>query len=223
METMSGKISFSLVGKKTARNASSSDTTNVSSSSLGDVSNSTKRARTAAAPATRTAGHETVADPREFRAPHRTTFSGRSQAALSGDDGKNDDDDAKDADADDADELSDAETRSNWARMHKEKGDKLAEDGELEAALAQWQQALFFGPYFYLHSLAAGCVHSRVHRLHPTFLAPVLDPENAVLHEQRSQVFLELDNPFQAIKAAEAAVAGNPSWAVVCTNSEHAK
>ncbi|KAF8014522.1 hypothetical protein BT93_H0363 [Corymbia citriodora subsp. variegata] len=72
------------------------------------------------------------------------------------------------------------------ARSFQSQGDKLAEEGKYREALGRWETAL------------------------------TLVPENAVLHEQKAQVLLEIGDAWGALKAAIRATELNPSWAEVC-------
>ncbi|WCJ43478.1 Tetratricopeptide repeat (TPR)-like superfamily protein [Euphorbia peplus] len=62
-------------------------------------------------------------------------------------------------------------------------GDKLAEDGKYREALGKWEAALN------------------------------LMPNNAVLHEQKAQVLLEIGDAWKALRAATRATELEPSWA----------
>lgn len=62
-------------------------------------------------------------------------------------------------------------------------GTKLAEDGKYREALGKWEAAL------------------------------MLRPENAVLHEQKAQVLLEVGDAWNAVKTATRATELEPSWA----------
>ncbi|XVE55253.1 hypothetical protein DITRI_Ditri03aG0144500 [Diplodiscus trichospermus] len=62
-------------------------------------------------------------------------------------------------------------------------GNKLAEDGKYREALGKWEMSLN------------------------------LMPENAVLHEQKSQLLLEIGDAWSALKAASRATELEPSWA----------
>ncbi|KAJ4884651.1 Tetratricopeptide repeat (TPR)-like superfamily protein [Raphanus sativus] len=69
----------------------------------------------------------------------------------------------------------------------RSQGDKLAEEGRYEEALGKWEAALN------------------------------IVPENAVVHEQKAQVFLELGDPWKALKSASRATEIDPSWAEAWT------
>ncbi|GLT84920.1 hypothetical protein SLE2022_031280 [Rubroshorea leprosula] len=69
------------------------------------------------------------------------------------------------------------------AQSFQTQGNKLAEDGKYREALAKWEAALN------------------------------LVPENAVLHEQKAQVLLEVGDAWNALKAATRATELEPSWA----------
>ncbi|KAF4352814.1 hypothetical protein CsatB_000870 [Cannabis sativa] len=58
------------------------------------------------------------------------------------------------------------------AQSFQAQGNKLAEDGEYREALGKWETAL------------------------------LLNPQNAVLHEQKAQILLELGDAWSALKAA---------------------
>ncbi|CAM8939278.1 hypothetical protein QQ045_013894 [Rhodiola kirilowii] len=62
-------------------------------------------------------------------------------------------------------------------------GNKLAEAGNYSEALAKWEAALNF------------------------------TPENAILHEQKAQILLEIGDAWKALKAATCATELEPSWA----------
>ncbi|KAJ0256555.1 TPR_REGION domain-containing protein [Hirschfeldia incana] len=69
------------------------------------------------------------------------------------------------------------------AESFRSQGDKLAEEGRYEEALGKWEAALN------------------------------IVPENAVVHEQKAQVFLEIGDPWKALKSATRATEIDPSWA----------
>ncbi|XP_023551627.1 tetratricopeptide repeat protein 33 [Cucurbita pepo subsp. pepo] len=69
------------------------------------------------------------------------------------------------------------------AESFRDQGNTLAENGKLREALGKWETAL------------------------------TLMPENAVLHEQKSQVLLEIGEAWGALKAATRATDLDPSWA----------
>ncbi|KAG2252817.1 hypothetical protein Bca52824_082953 [Brassica carinata] len=73
------------------------------------------------------------------------------------------------------------------AESFRAQGDKLAEEGRYEEALGKWEAALN------------------------------IVPENAVIHEQKAQVFLEIGDPWKALKAATRATEIDPSWAEAWT------
>ncbi|XP_006302725.2 tetratricopeptide repeat protein 33 [Capsella rubella] len=75
----------------------------------------------------------------------------------------------------------------NLAESFRAQGDKLAEEGKYQEALGKWEAALN------------------------------LVPEDAVLHEQKAQVLLELGDAWKAIKAATRASEIDPSWAEAWT------
>ncbi|VVA95576.1 unnamed protein product [Arabis nemorensis] len=75
----------------------------------------------------------------------------------------------------------------NLAESFRAQGDKLAEEGKYQEALGKWEAALN------------------------------LVPENAVLHEQKAQVLLELGDAWKALKAATRATEIDPSWAEAWT------
>ncbi|KAL8481942.1 hypothetical protein ACS0TY_028184 [Phlomoides rotata] len=76
-----------------------------------------------------------------------------------------------------------AEKSRNIAREFEAQGNKLAEEGKYREALGKWEAAI------------------------------TLMPEKAVLHEQKAQVLLELEEPWNALKAATRATELEPSWA----------
>ncbi|KAL8485404.1 hypothetical protein ACS0TY_027635 [Phlomoides rotata] len=78
-----------------------------------------------------------------------------------------------------------AEKSRNIAREFEAQGNKLAEEGKYREALGKWEAAI------------------------------TLMPEKAVLHEQKAQVLLELEEPWNALKAATRATELEPSWAEV--------
>ncbi|XP_044510103.1 tetratricopeptide repeat protein 33 [Mangifera indica] len=69
------------------------------------------------------------------------------------------------------------------AQSFQSQGNKLAEDGKYREALGKWEAALN------------------------------MMPENAVLHEQKAQVLLEIGDAWNALKAATRATELEPSWA----------
>ncbi|XP_022141714.1 tetratricopeptide repeat protein 33 isoform X1 [Momordica charantia] len=69
------------------------------------------------------------------------------------------------------------------AESFQAQGDRLAEDGKFREALGKWENAL------------------------------TLMPGNAVLHEQKAQVLLEVGEAWGALKAASRATDLDPSWA----------
>ncbi|TXG53055.1 hypothetical protein EZV62_022224 [Acer yangbiense] len=69
------------------------------------------------------------------------------------------------------------------AQSFQAQGNKLAEDGKFREALGKWEAALN------------------------------LMPENAVLHEQKAQVLLEVGDAWNALKAAIRSTELEPSWA----------
>ncbi|CAE5964425.1 unnamed protein product [Arabidopsis arenosa] len=73
------------------------------------------------------------------------------------------------------------------AEAIRAQGDKLAEEGKYQEALGKWEAALN------------------------------LVPEDAVLHEQKAQVLLELGDAWKALKAATRATEIDPSWAEAWT------
>lgn len=73
------------------------------------------------------------------------------------------------------------------ADSFRSQGDKLAEEGRYEEALGKWEAALN------------------------------IVPENAVVHEQKAQVFLELGDPWKALNSASRATEIDPSWAEAWT------
>ncbi|KAI3464572.1 hypothetical protein Pfo_021235 [Paulownia fortunei] len=81
--------------------------------------------------------------------------------------------------------LSDEEDgkRKNLAQDFEAQGNKLAEEGKYREALGKWETAL------------------------------TLMPEQAVLHEQKAQVLLELGEAWNALKAATRATELEPRWA----------
>ncbi|KAK6939946.1 hypothetical protein RJ641_029477 [Dillenia turbinata] len=68
------------------------------------------------------------------------------------------------------------------AQNFQNEGNKLAEDGKYREALGKWEAAL------------------------------TLMPKNAVLHEQKAQVLLELGDSWNALKTATGATELEPSW-----------
>ncbi|KAI6690994.1 hypothetical protein NL676_027822 [Syzygium grande] len=72
----------------------------------------------------------------------------------------------------DEDGLSSSPDHQQLARSFQSQGDKLAEEGKYREALGKWETAL------------------------------TLIPENAVLHEQKAQVLLEIGDAWGALKAA---------------------
>lgn len=73
------------------------------------------------------------------------------------------------------------------ADSFRSQGDQLAEEGRYEEALGKWEAALN------------------------------IVPENAVVHEQKAQVFLELGDPWKALNSASRATEIDPSWAEAWT------
>lgn len=69
------------------------------------------------------------------------------------------------------------------AETFQSQGNQLAEDGKYQEALGKWEAAL------------------------------TLMPENAVLHEQKAQLLLEIGDAWGALKAATRATELEPSWA----------
>ncbi|KAM7269544.1 hypothetical protein ACFE04_025041 [Oxalis oulophora] len=69
------------------------------------------------------------------------------------------------------------------AESYQAQGNKLAEEGRLREALGKWEAAIN------------------------------LIPRNAVLHEQKAQVWLEIGDAWNALKAAKQATELEPSWA----------
>lgn len=80
-------------------------------------------------------------------------------------------------------DSSDSSNTKQLALSFQAQGDKLAEDGKYREALGKWEAAL------------------------------TLIPENAVLHEQKAQVLLEIGDSWNALKAATQAAELEPSWA----------
>ncbi|KAM6571140.1 hypothetical protein CsatA_015220 [Cannabis sativa] len=78
---------------------------------------------------------------------------------------------------------SDSSDVNKLAQSFQAQGNKLAEDGEYREALGKWETAL------------------------------LLNPQNAVLHEQKAQILLELGDAWSALKAASRATELEPSWA----------
>ncbi|URD87346.1 TPR [Musa troglodytarum] len=70
----------------------------------------------------------------------------------------------------------------NLADSFRCQGNQLAEDGKYHEAIGKWEAAL------------------------------TLEPKNAVLHEQKAQVLLELGDSWSALKAATQATELQPSW-----------
>ncbi|XP_056164241.1 uncharacterized protein LOC115661372 isoform X2 [Syzygium oleosum] len=83
----------------------------------------------------------------------------------------------------DEDGLSSSPDHKQLARSFQSQGDKLSEEGKYREALGKWETAL------------------------------TLIPENAVLHEQKAQVLLEIGDAWGALKAAIRATELDPSWA----------
>ncbi|KAF2609359.1 hypothetical protein F2Q68_00045428 [Brassica cretica] len=75
------------------------------------------------------------------------------------------------------------------ADSFRAQGDKLAEEGRYEEALGKWEAALS------------------------------IVPENAVIHEQKAQVFLEIGDPWKALMAATRATELDPSEPSTATMS----
>ncbi|CAF2223009.1 hypothetical protein HID58_028858 [Brassica napus] len=73
------------------------------------------------------------------------------------------------------------------ADSFRAQGDKLAEEGRYEEALGKWEAALNIGP------------------------------QNAIIHEQKAQVFLEIGDPWKALMAATRSTELDPSWAEAWT------
>ncbi|WZZ08283.1 hypothetical protein YC2023_094204 [Brassica napus] len=73
------------------------------------------------------------------------------------------------------------------ADSFRAQGDKLAEEGRYEEALGKWEAALN------------------------------IVPQNAVIHEQKAQVFLEIGDPWKALMAATRSTELDPSWAEAWT------
>ncbi|KAJ8464341.1 hypothetical protein OPV22_026893 [Ensete ventricosum] len=71
---------------------------------------------------------------------------------------------------------------NNLADSFRCQGNQLAEDGKYHEALGKWEAAL------------------------------TLEPKDAVLHEQKAQVLLELGDSWNALKAATQATELQPSW-----------
>ncbi|CAN1239829.1 Tetratricopeptide repeat protein 33 [Linum grandiflorum] len=72
----------------------------------------------------------------------------------------------------DAGEPSDSDSSRKLSESFQAQGDKLAEEGRYREALGKWEAAL------------------------------TLMPENAVLHEQKAQVLLEIGDTWSGLKAA---------------------
>ncbi|XP_062112952.1 uncharacterized protein LOC133824102 [Humulus lupulus] len=87
------------------------------------------------------------------------------------------------ADLSASDDPSDSSDVKKLAQSFQAQGNKLAEDGEHREALGKWETAL------------------------------MLNPQNAVLHEQKAQILLELGDAWSALKAASRATELEPSWA----------
>lgn len=68
------------------------------------------------------------------------------------------------------------------AELLQSQGDKLAEEGKYHEALAKWEAAL------------------------------ILMPDNAILHEQKAQVLLEVGDAWRALTAATRATELDPFW-----------
>ncbi|KAF3447059.1 hypothetical protein FNV43_RR12239 [Rhamnella rubrinervis] len=83
----------------------------------------------------------------------------------------------------DSREPSESSDYKQLAESFQAQGNKLAEDGKYREALGKWEAAL------------------------------TLVPENAVLHEQKAQVLLEVADAWNALKAATRATELEPSWA----------
>ncbi|CAB4266841.1 unnamed protein product [Prunus armeniaca] len=79
-------------------------------------------------------------------------------------------------------EPSDSSDAAKLFHSFQAEGTKLAEGGKYREALGKWEAAL------------------------------MLMPENAVLHEQKAQVLLEIGDPWNAVKAATRATELKPSW-----------
>ncbi|CAN1801616.1 Tetratricopeptide repeat protein 33 [Linum perenne] len=79
-------------------------------------------------------------------------------------------------------EPSDSESNRKLSQSFQAQGDKLAEEGRYREALGKWEAAIN------------------------------LTPENAVLHEQKAQVLLEVGDAWSALKAATRATQLRPSW-----------
>ncbi|XP_015868515.3 uncharacterized protein LOC107405937 [Ziziphus jujuba] len=80
-------------------------------------------------------------------------------------------------------EPSESSEAKQLAESFQAQGNKLAEAGKYGEALGKWEAAL------------------------------TLVPENAVLHEQKAQVLLEIADAWNALKAATRATELDPSWA----------
>jgi hypothetical protein len=83
-----------------------------------------------------------------------------------------------------------------------ELGSACAQRGEYSGALNYWYRGSC-GIRFLYHSA-----------LYAEYVALATDPNNAVIHELRAQVFLELDEPLKACLSAETAVRLAPDWYV---------
>ncbi|KAL2513101.1 Tetratricopeptide repeat (TPR)-like superfamily protein [Abeliophyllum distichum] len=77
----------------------------------------------------------------------------------------------------------DDENTQSLGEEYEAQGNKLAQDGNYREALGKWESAI------------------------------ILLPERAVLHEQKSQVLLELGESWHALKAATRATVLEPTWA----------
>ncbi|CAN6273034.1 unnamed protein product [Urochloa humidicola] len=87
----------------------------------------------------------------------------------------------------DTDEAEEEAARANTkpldtAESLQRQGDKLAEEGKYHEALSKWEAAL------------------------------TLAPDNAILHEQKAQVLLEVGDAWHALTAATRATELEPSW-----------